>query len=177
MLNPGDLVRFRIRNNFDGNLYVINYGTSGTRSLLFPGEETGRTNKVVAGTEYLVPSTGASFQVAGPPGHDVVYWLVSPVPLAGDPIASLASEQEPRPAPSLIPRCDQSIFRARGLCIDSSAGPRNVPAEEALPDAISSIAKMSRRELVIVKEKELARVSVPTALSGPVVYEFRIAHR
>ena len=177
VLNPGDLVRFRLRNNFDGYLYVVNYGTSGARSLLFPREETGRKNRVAAGTEYSVPSTGASFQVAGPAGHDIVYWLVSPVPLTGDPLASLASEPSAHPAPALTPRCDESIFRARALCVDSSAGPRNVPGGESLPDAITSIPRMSRRELVIVREKEAARVSVPAALTGPVVYEFRIAHR
>ena len=177
VLNPGDLVRFRLRNNFDGYLYVINYGTSGTRALLFPREETGRKNRLTAGTEYSVPSTGATFQVAGPSGHDIVYWLVSPVPLAGDPLASLAREESAHPAPRLTPRCDESIFRARALCVDSSAGPRNVSGEETLPDAIASIPRMTRRELVIMREKDAARVSVPSALTGPVVYEFRIAHR
>src|SRR5947209_10305856 len=90
VLAPGDLVRFRFRATFDGYLYVINSGTSGGQSLLFPGDTTGRNNRVEAGREYLVPATGASFQVAGPAGHDVVYWLISPVPLEGNPAAALA---------------------------------------------------------------------------------------
>jgi hypothetical protein len=177
VLNPGDLIRFRVRNNFDGYLYVINYGTSGVRSLLFPREETGRRNRVAAGTEYSVPSTGASFRVAGPAGHDLVYWLISPVALTGDPLASLADDRTAPAEPKLLPRCDESIFRARALCVDSSAGPRNVPGGEPLPEAISSIPRMTRRELLIVREKESARVSVPNVLTGPVVYEFRVAHR
>lgn len=176
VLKRGDLVRFRFRPTFDGYLYVINSGTSGAQSLLFPGDATGRNNRVEAGREYFVPATGAAFQVAGPPGHDIVYWLVSPVPLDGNPAAALTGAA-PRPSKNLIPRCDQSIFRARGLCIDSSAGPRNVNDPSALPDAISSTAPhLQSRELVIVQEQNRSRVSAPGKLTGPIVYEFRLAH-
>jgi hypothetical protein len=167
VLGQGDLVRFRFRATFDGYLYVINSGTSGSQSLLFPGDSTGRDNRVQAGKDYFVPSTNASFKVAGPAGHDVVYWLVSPVPLDGNPTAMAPK----RPAGTLVPRCDQTIFRARGLCIDSSAGPRNVPADAALP-----FPNMTRRELVIVQDKDKARVSPSGKLTGPIVYEFRLAH-
>jgi hypothetical protein len=176
VLAQGDLVRFRFRTTFDGYLYVINSGTSGAQSLLFPGDATGRNNRVLAGTEYFVPSTAASFKVAGPAGHDVVYWLVSPVPLDGNPAAALKNPQTARPAGKLIPRCDQSIFRARGLCIDSTAGPRNVTVDEALPKSIDSVPNLTRRELVIVQDKDTARVSSSGKLTGPIVYEFRLAH-
>jgi hypothetical protein len=178
ILKAGDSVRFRFRATFDGYLYVINSGTSGGQSLLFPGDATGRNNRVEAGREYLIPTAaGASFQVAGPAGHDVVYWLISPVPLDGNPAAALSGNRAPRPAPKLIPRCDQSIFRARGLCIDSSAGPRNVADPAALPDAISTSApNLQARELVIVQDKNRSRVSSSGKLTGPIVYEFRLAH-
>jgi hypothetical protein len=169
VLTQGDLLRFRFRSTFDGYLYVINSGTSGTQSLLFPGDSTGRNNRVVASRDYFIPSTSASFQVAGPAGHDVVYWLVSPIPLDGNPAAALG-KIAPRPSGTLIPRCDQSVFRARGLCIDSSAGPRNVAPEEQLP------AGFTRRELVILQDKNKARVSSQGKLTGPIVYEFRLAH-
>ena len=168
VLDQGDLLRFRFRTSFEGYLYVINSGTSGTQSLLFPGEGTGRNNRVQAGKEYFVPSTDASFRVAGPAGHDVIYWLVSPVPLESSPAAMLG-RPETRPKSKLIPRCDDSIFRARGLCIDSSAGPRNIGDQE-LPN-------MTKRELQIVQDKDKSRVSSPAGLSGPVIYEFRVAHR
>src|SRR4051795_10529 len=57
VLKNGDLVRFRFRATFDGYLYVINSGTSGGQSLLFPGDATGRNNRVQAGREYNVPAT------------------------------------------------------------------------------------------------------------------------
>ena len=167
VLGQNDLVRFRFRATFDGYLYVINSGTSGSQSLLFPADSTGRDNRVLAGKDYFVPSTNASFRVDGPAGHDIVYWLVSPVPLGGNPLAAAPK----RPAGTLVPRCDQSIFRARGLCIDSSAGPRNVPADTTLP-----LPNMQRRELVIVQDQDKARVSPSGKLTGPIVYEFRLAH-
>jgi hypothetical protein len=176
VLGQGDLVRFRFRATFDGYLYVINSGTSGSQSLLFPGDATGRDNRIQAGKDYFVPSTGASFKVAGPAGHDVVYWLVSPVPLNGDAAAALGRSPARKPAGTLVPRCDQTIFRARGLCIDSSAGPRNVGAEEQLPGAFSAVPNMTRRELVIVQDKDKARVSSSGKLTAPIVYEFRLAH-
>jgi hypothetical protein len=177
VLDQGDLLRFRFRTSFNGYLYVINAGTSGTQTLLFPGDATGRGNRVQAGKDYFVPSTAdASFRVAGPPGQDVVYWLVSPVPLESNPAATL-DRSEPRPSGKLIPRCDDAVYRARGLCIDSSAGPRNVGEEETLPDGISAVPKMTRRELVIVQNKDTARVSSPAGVTGPVIYEFRVAHR
>jgi hypothetical protein len=167
VLGQGDLVRFRFRATFDGYLYVINSGTSGSQSLLFPADSTGRDNRVQAGIDYFVPSTNASFKVAGPAGHDIVYWLVSPVPLGSNPVAAAPK----RPAGTLVPRCDQTIFRARGLCIDSSAGPRNVPADAALP-----FPNLTRRELVIIQDKDKARVSPSGRMTGPIVYEFRLAH-
>jgi hypothetical protein len=177
VLKSGDLVRFRFRATFDGYLYVINSGTSGGQSLLFPGDATGRNNRVLAGREYFVPATGASFQVAGPAGHDIVYWLVSPVPLEGNPAAALAGDRRAHSPSTLKPRCDDTIFRARGLCVDSSAGPRNVANPAALPGAISSSApNLQARELVIVQDKNKSRVSSSGKLTGPIVYEFRLAH-
>jgi hypothetical protein len=175
VLDQGDLLRFRFQTTFNGYLYVINSGTSGTQSLLFPSDTTGRNNRVQAGKEYFVPSTDASFKISGPAGHDVVYWLVSPVPLDSNPAAP--GQSQPRPSGTLIPRCDDSIFRARGLCIDSSAGPRNVGVQEMLPDGISAVPNMTKRELLIVQKKDTARVSAPSAITGPVIYEFRVAHR
>ena len=173
VFDKGDRVRFRFRANFDGYLYVMDYGTSGSYSLLFPREETGRENRIESGKEYQVPATEAWFRIDGPPGHDIVYWLVSPLAL---PNGVELPKTKPQPK-TLLPRCDDSIFRARGLCIDSSAGLRGIPDTEALPENLKGVPRAKSRELVIMRKEDSSLVSSPVPLIGPVVYQFRLAHK
>jgi hypothetical protein len=161
-------VRFRFRTNFDGYLYVTNQSTSGAYRTLFPSEETGRENRVESGKEYLVPATEGWFRIAGPAGHDIVYWLLTPTELGRpEPPARLPLPPPPPLPPdgsSLTPRCDDTLLRARGECLDSSAGPRKSDAA-------------SDRDFVIIRERNTSVVSSPAPLKEPVMYEFRIAHR
>src|SRR5450759_2845158 len=85
VFQKNDEIRFRVRPNFDGYLYVMNYGTSGQYAMLFPREETGLQNQIKAGAEYIVPATKTAFRIDGPPGHDIVYWIVSPLSLGDKP--------------------------------------------------------------------------------------------
>jgi len=162
---------------------VMNHGTSGNYTLLFPREETGRENNVKSGKEYLVPATEAWFRIGGPPGYDIVYWLVSPVVLQSPearPPAYIPLPPPPKqkqPPQNLIPRCDDTILRARGLCVDSSAGPKRVQEQDALPENLASVPGAASRELIIMRKENQSLVSSPASLSGPVIYEFRLAHR
>lgn len=165
VLDQNDRVRFRFRSNFDGYLYVSNQGTSGDYTQLFPRQDTGDKNRVLSGREYLVPATAdGSFKVTGPAGHDVVYWMVSPIELS-------SKDKPPPPAlkpgeipPNMTPRCDGAILRARGDCVDDTAGPR-------------AVSGMQSRELLFIRQQNRAVVSSPAALKGPVIYEFHLAHR
>jgi len=183
VLGADDRVRFRFRTNFDGYLYVMNYGTSGNYTLLFPREETGRQNNLRAGREYLVPATEAWFRIAGPPGYDIVYWLVSPVLLGGQEgkgpayIPLPPPPKQKQPPENLIPRCDDAIFRARGACIDSSAGPRKLSGKDPLPENLAGVRGATSRELIIMRQQNQSLLSSPVPLSGPVIYEFRLAHK
>jgi hypothetical protein len=162
VLAQGDRVRFRYRTNFDGYLYVTNLGTSGKYDQLFPHADTGQDNRVLAAKEYQVPAMASTaFRIAGPAGHDVVYWMVSPTKLT-DTVPHPLPPAAPTAKPGLIPRCDDSILRARGDCVDSSAGAK--PAEGA-------------RDLVFMREGQQTVVSSPAGLTGPVVYQFRLAHK
>lgn len=179
VFDKGDRVRFRFRANFQGRLYVMNYGTSGAYSLLFPREETGQENLIEAGKEYRVPATEAWFRVDGPPGYDIIYWLMSPVSLGagvGD-LAPPGPPRRPQPPKTLLPRCDDTLMRARGQCIDSSAGPRSISGTGELPDNLSSLPRANSRELLIMRKQESFSVSSPAPLTGPVIYEFRLAHK
>ena len=172
VLHQNDRVRFRFRSNFNGYLYVSDRGTSGSYDLLYPAPQTQSDNRIVAGRDYLIPSSSTRFRVAGPPGRDVVYWLVSPAKLPSDSPASLNSHAEQQPALEMTPRCDDTLFQARGECIDSQAGPRPNNSRELLPDGSSD----SVPNLVFSREEDMAVVSARQPLRGPVIYEFHLAH-
>ena len=178
VLAQGDHVRFRFRTNFDGYLYVTNQTSSGNYEQLFPLQETGQDNRITSGQEYQVPATSADFKVAGPAGYEVVYFLVTPSKLSGAP-----PRAEPVPStfktnpPVLIPRCDDTIFRSRGDCIDHSAGPALVPRGDALPPNLAEAAGKGRRDLLFMRQNDTAVISSPVPLTGPVIYEFRLAHK
>ena len=166
VLLSNDYVRFRFKTNFSGYLYVMNQGTAGGYSMLFPSAETGEQNKIDAEKEYLIPATEGSFRVAGPSGHDILSWIVTPIALTegGKKYKPLPPPPKPGAAPPLlIPRCDDTIFKSRGDCIDTTAG--------AKPGNPSS------RELIFIQQDKKSVISSPVPLKEPVVYEFRLAHR
>lgn len=179
LVDPGlifdrnDRVRFRYRANFDGYLYVLNMSTSGKYEKLFPREETGRDNRVKAGIEYTIPATEAEFRIGGPAGHETTYWLVSPVELK---VGTAPGQPSARPSGDLTPRCDDEIFRARGDCVDSSAGPQGVSKNEDLPANLAASGAQTPRELTIMRRQNTTVVAAPPE-TGPVIYEFRLAHK
>jgi len=179
VLAQGDRVRFRFRTNFDGFLYVTDLNSSGVYQQLFPSDEAGQDNRVGNNRDYHVPATSAVFRVAGPPGYETVYWLVTPAVIKGTaPSARPVPPDYKAPAPlKLTPRCDDAILRARGDCVDAAAGPKLIPRGTELPQPLADAAGQGPRDLLFLREQEKSIVSSPAPLEGPVVYEFRLAHR
>jgi hypothetical protein len=180
IFSQNDRVRFRFSANFDGYLYVMNRSTSGKYEMLFPREDTGEQNRVESGKQYIVPATQGWFRITGPAGHDVLYWVVSPLNLgAGAPrYRPLPPPPPPGAAPAnLKPRCDDAIFKARGDCVDSSAGPKQVTAGDQLPENLRGLPGVGSRELLFMQEQNRLVVSSPAPLEGPAVYEFQLSHR
>jgi Domain of unknown function (DUF4384) len=180
VLERADRVRFRFRTNFDGYLYVLNQSTSGTYEQLFPREETGQDNHIRSGNEYRVPSTETLFRIDGPAGYEIVYWLVSPVRLT-EAITRTPAPRLSRPTqpslPALVPRCDGSILRSRGDCIDDGAGLKLAPRDAGLPQNLAGAAGRNPQDLLLLREKNASVVSSPIPLDGPVIYEFHLAHK
>ncbi len=178
VLKRGDRIRFRFLANFEGYLYVTALMTSGASSLLFPSNDTGSDNRIEADKTYLVPATQAWFRIDGPPGHDVTYWLVSPVPL-GEPrhyVPPAPAPGQRRPPGRLTPRCDDAFLRARGECVDSSAGLKTIDKGGLLPRSIEAVARKTPGDLLVMRRESGTVIASPAPLSGPLVYEFRIAH-
>ena len=181
VLDSGTRLRFRFKSSFPGYLYVMNQGTSGAYLTIFPGADSGVDNRVDPGQEMVVPQTEGVFRLSGPSGYDVLYWVVAPARWpAGANSNYRALGAPPKPGTklsSLTPRCDDSIFRARGDCIDLAAGVQKVAKPEQLPANVSQAPGLQSRDLIFDKGKQVSVVTVPAKLTGPVVYEMRIAHK
>ena len=191
VFKTGDILRFRLRPAFDGFLYVTDLGTSGKSSLLFPREETGSDNRIDHTREYVVPATPDGwFQVSGPVGYETLYFVMSPVALAGAAVPNATPNPTPNPnqgipqgtpPPGVHPRCNDEIFKARGECVDGNAGPRNVDPKATLPDTVRDLfgdtpPGSGARDLDFTKKSSTSVVTSVSPISGPVVYEFLLAH-
>jgi hypothetical protein len=180
VFESGDRLRFRFTPNFNGTLFVMDRGTSGSYTMLFPKEDTGTDDRMLAGKVYLLPATDRGwFRVTGPAGHDVVYFVVTSAKAGGQggttvtpmPVPHAPPPDQQAPA-EMTPRCNDELFRARGDCVDSSAGPKK--AGDSLPDNLSG---MKARDLFFIRKDKTTVVSSPEPLDSPVVYEFHVAHK
>jgi hypothetical protein len=73
----GDRVRFAFESNIDGYLYVVQQGSSGNWTVLFPNPEiNGGRNQIKKGEEYNVPD-GAWFSFDNNPGTEQVFVFLS----------------------------------------------------------------------------------------------------
>jgi len=174
VFNSGDTIRIRVTSHFDGYLYIMDQGTSGRFSTVFPSAAAGSDNQVHEEQSYLIPTTADGwFQISGPAGFDVLYILLSPSPIAPPSAASFAA---PGPVNSLKPRCNDAIFRARGDCIDPLAGAAPLPQGEPLPAPIAPLAGSASRDITITRQKDAVTVTGQANQTAPLIYTFRLAH-
>ena len=175
VFDTGDVVHFRVQSEFDGYLYVMDQGTSGRFTTVFPTSEAGADNRVRKGQSFSIPAAdGSWYEIGGPPGFDVLYFLLSPEPLSSPSAGSFSA---PGPVSSLVPRCNDAVFRARGECTDVTAGPAALPKDAPLPAPLAPMAGMATRDITIVQKKDGVTVAAKGNTSAPVIYTFRMAHK
>ncbi len=92
VLDNGNSIRFRLKSSFSGYLYVYYRGSGGEAGWLYPSDISSVNNRIESGVPRLIPSGSTSYGVAGKPGFDTVYWLVSPRPLAAPDLHPPADE-------------------------------------------------------------------------------------
>ena len=180
----GEILRFRLTSQINGFLYVLDRGTSGNTAVLFPASGPAGSNRIVVGRSYLVPAEGDGwFEVSGPAGFDVLYFLVSATPIdlprrgSENPGGEPAEPKPAPPPPNLLPRCDDEIFKARGECVDASAGAAPLAPDAPVPRELVPLARTASRDIVLTDEDGDTGVqSAPTA-KLPIIYTFRLAHR
>lgn len=187
VLAGGDEIRFRVKPNFAGRLYVLNRASTGRAQVLFPSSQTGAENRLQAGEEIVLPQTEGAFSISGPPGYEVIYWVAAPPDSeAADP-AELRALLDRRSqqllaggaaAPRLMPRCDDAVLRSRSVCVDSGAGARPFGAGslDAMNDSSSS-PLLGARSVTIGRRDKAAVIKAAPAAGGRLLFEYRIAHR
>ncbi len=182
----GDILRLRLTSQIAGYLYVVDKGTTGSTATLFPATNTASgENRIEVNRSYLVPADGDGwFEVSGPAGFDTLYFLVSSTPIAIPPASSPDTGNRPEPPqpaapppPDLLPRCDDAIFKARGECLDISAGVAPLGPNATVPRELIPLAKTASRDIVLVNDGEDTSIQPAPMAKLPLIYTFRLAHR
>ena len=175
VFDPGDVMHFKLQSDFDGYVYVLDQGSSGKFTTVYPSSDAGRDNRVRQGQTFSIPSLDESwFEVNGPAGFDVLYFLLSPNAIATPPASAFVA---PVPVNTLKPRCNDEIFKSRGECTDVRAGAAALPKDAPLPAPLQPIAGMASRDITVVKKPNGVSVGSSGNQTAPVIYTFRMAHR
>jgi hypothetical protein len=181
VFRTGDVLRFRLTSRIAGFLYVLDKGTTGTTVTLFPGAGSAAGNRIEPNHDYLVPAEGDGwFEVSGPSGFDVLYLMVSDTPIELPTAATEGQNQEmpeAPPPPGMLPRCDDAIFKARGECIDSSAGVAPLAPGAVVPRELVPLTKTASRDIILTDDGDGTAVQPASNVKLPFIYTFRLAHR
>lgn len=83
---------------------------------------------------------------------------------------------EPKKLPdTLLPKCRDFTNSRREPCLDPNAGPAQSPL---IATAVSSASGGLRpREIRVENRNQQSQVKASPSKAGPIIYEFRIAHR
>lgn len=177
VFHNGNILRFRLISRIAGYLYVVDKGTTGETTTLFPvSSGPGSQNKIEPDQTMVVPAVGDGwFEVSGPSGFDTIYLLVSATPILIPPAAVPETPKNTLP-PNLLPRCNDEIFKARGDCIDSSAGVSPLPANAPVPRELEPFAKSASRDIILTDDGDEVTVKAAPSAKLPLIYTIRLAH-
>jgi len=157
VFKAGQEIRFRIRLSTAAYVYVLDETPLGQQNWIFPVVESSAA-RMQPNREYAVRADGA-YRLSAQPGYDTLYWILSPVKLPF--VSQLRFREHERPARKLLPRCQESVLRARGICTDAQAG-------TPLPAQSATVAELFRN---------VADTANLTRDGNVVMYEMRIAHK
>jgi hypothetical protein len=180
VFHNGNILRFRLTSRIAGYLYVVDKGTTGETTTLFPVlTGAGMQNRIEPDQTMVVPAIGDGwFEVSGPSGFDTIYLLVSSTPISIPPAAVPEKQESPQNTlpPNLLPRCNDEIFKARGECIDSSAGAAPLPPDAPVPRELVPFAKSAARDIILTDDSDGVTVKPAPSAKLPLIYTFRLAH-
>jgi eukaryotic-like serine/threonine-protein kinase len=117
--HSGDRVRFAFESNLDGYLYVVQEGSSGRWTVLFPSPQINSGRNVVRAFEPHFVPTGNWFTFDDNPGVERIFVFLSKVPMPDLPGFSKPVTRVETLAQAQIDELARSI-RSRDLVLDST---------------------------------------------------------
>jgi hypothetical protein len=182
IFQAGDKVRFHFAMNFSGYVVIINEGSSGRRSLLFPYE--GVSNHIGRTADYTVPQGEAWFEFDKTAGEEHLTFIMSKreiqevtqitvgnagtqAPAANTSNSNSSAQVHPPKPPPSTPAANPS--------------PANVPRqteEQEILAALNSRAITFGRDLKLVDDSNDSYVlATDEALAKPMGFKLTLKHR
>lgn len=162
----GDKVRFHFAMNFAGYVAILNEGSSGKRSLLFPYE--GVSNRVGRTADYTVPQGEAWFEFDDTPGMEQLTFIMSKreIPEVTQ-ITTPATHAAPASAPVAAP-----------ASVPAEEAPAPLTEEQEILAALNSRSLTQGRDLKLVEDNADGYVlATDEALAKPVGFTLKLTHR
>ncbi len=151
-----DHVRLSIMSNEPGYLYVIQQGSSGNWSPIFPAPNAGPdANRVEPGSPHQIPGAADAFEIDNHPGTEKLFVVLSREPIS-DLDAALQRLKHPSTAPSAesAPRQPE-----RGEVLEAS---------NHIPDDL--VQRLASRDLVLVSEQKVEDAPKASSSGEKAVY-------
>ena len=140
VFHNGDHLRLSVMANQPGYLYVIQQGSSGSWSSIYPGKHASDngepTNRLEAGNVYQIPDGKGAFRFDQNPGQEKLFLVLSRQRIADleGAINSLKQGSQPSAAPTQPPDQGQTL-----------------EASNTIPDAF--VQRLASRDLTLVEEE------------------------
>ncbi|MGB8507108.1 MAG: DUF4384 domain-containing protein, partial [Pyrinomonadaceae bacterium] len=193
----GDKVRFHFAMNFSGYVVILNQGSSGKRTMLFPYE--GVSNHIGRTADYTVPQGEAWFEFDNTAGVEQLTFIMSkreiqevtqitttaaaPTTHAASPVATTTVNNgggnHTAPAnshASNAPPNNNSSASATNTQTQAAASPQT--EEQEILDALNSRALTGGRDLKMVEDNTDGYVlATDDGLSKPIGFKLTLKHR
>jgi len=155
VFHSGDHIRLSFLANEPGYFYVIQQGSTGSWSPIFPPPNAAPdANKVMAGQPQVVPGGTRAFAFDQNPGDEKLYIILSRTPI-GDIDRVIENLRSNKPAQPQEP--------AGG----NSAGPM-MEAQNRIPDAF--VQRLASRDLTLVEEQKVDESSKADVQGEKAIY-------